>query len=162
MQETFQPIIEHNNDTLTFIFWIISVGLIISWLILVIAPRVFPKIFFWLNENVQAIFTVLIVVCLPASLLLSILSTFMPLHNNTLNIEGTQKWAKETYLVEINKTETERLLNSYIKFSDDDTDPLVVNVSHATYYDKRILINLVKIDNEWLLFSNGQELLKAE
>lgn len=74
---------------------------------------------------------------------------------NGFDIQGTQKWAKETYLVELTDEQTEAL----IKYRMENTE--IIETAHAIpvkYYDKDTLVQLVKIQDTWMLFMNDQEL----
>lgn len=76
------------------------------------------------------------------------------------NVEETQKWAEETYLVSFNDKEVNRLINGRSDFTNTGK-PLITKYAIGDFYGENIMITLVKVNDEWLLYSNGKELPKT-
>lgn len=73
------------------------------------------------------------------------------------NIEETQKWAKDTYLIELTKKQAENLIMNRVNDGVSNQSVLV------KYYNKDVFVQLVQIKkNEWALFMNDQVLPRTD
>lgn len=81
-----------------------------------------------------------------------------PVTESEYNIKDTKIWVEQTYLIEMNDKQAEKLIEGRINI-----DGRSINSSPvlATYYGKNVLIQLVKTDDGWALFKNDEELPRA-
>lgn len=71
-------------------------------------------------------------------------------------ITETQNWASGNYMIALNDAQTENLIKYRMSKLGDRYTPTLVK-----YYDKNIFITMVKVDKEWVLFMNDEELVKT-
>lgn len=85
-------------------------------------------------------------------------SIFYSLPKEKYNIEGTQEWAEQTYLVKLTKDQAKSLIYGRTE----NFQSLIREGSvRATYYGENVLVQLIQVDDDWTLFMNDKELPKT-
>lgn len=75
------------------------------------------------------------------------------------NVESTQEWVKDTYLIELNEKQANKLINNRMDLLENSNSQTTL----VKYYGKDVLVQLVQVDKtEWALFLNGEKLPEAE
>lgn len=78
--------------------------------------------------------------------------------NNKNNVQATQSWVEATYLVKLNKDQTNALIDNRVTNNDLTSNDSV----RAKYYGENVFIQLVQVDDDWVLFMNDKEMLRTD
>lgn len=157
----FDPVITHQAGES-----IDPTGYIILTFICIILAAFLCAIFFEVNKKFKWLVVVSFVITV--TVFVFNLFTLIQIQNENLknltdsrityNIEGTQEWAEDTYLVKLTKSQAESLIKNRTDKDEFVSDSSVL----AKYYGEDVFVKLVNINNEWVLFMNDKRMLRTD
>lgn len=78
------------------------------------------------------------------------------------NISLIKTWAENNYMVTMSTTDAKILDEGKVNYDKTPYDVRDASEAIVTYYDEKIVVTLLKVDNQWKLFNDGKELPLVE
>lgn len=146
--DAFDPILQHKETATNFTpVWVGGIIIVVSIILGIIL--------LFKADEIDTGLSVMTLVPILTVLICGIVFVFINVSPPDYDIKGTQKWVEQTYLIELTPEQTNELILNRVEDVNNKSDQETTLVK---YYGNNVFVQLVKIDDEWVLFKNDEEM----